>query len=119
MGATQGTAYGVNSSGYGYGASNAYGIRGYAYSKSSGDAYGGYFYTSSSGEGVHYGVFASSDDYSGWFQNGPVHVGDAGVQDYATADGDLYVENKGRRQGQRGAFQGKRLEAGEGEERKT
>jgi hypothetical protein len=87
------SAYGACGMAYGYGASPALGVRGYGLNESSGEAYGGYFFTSNSGTGTHYGVFASADDYAGWFQDGSVHIGNSGVQDYATSDGDLYVED--------------------------
>ncbi len=86
-----GTVYGVLGYAYAYGGNPSYGIRGFGSSPGSGDAYGGYFSTLSSGGGTHYGVFAEADDYAGWFEDGVVHVGAAGYEDYVSGDGDLYV----------------------------
>jgi hypothetical protein len=82
-----------------YGIANAYGdlssigIFGMATNYSTGPAYGGYFAASTDGTGTHIGIRADGDDYSGWFQDGPVHVGDGGTEDYVDGDGDLYVED--------------------------
>jgi hypothetical protein len=87
-------SYGVYGRASAYGANSAFGVWGHGYNESSGNAYGGYFSTDSSGTGTHYGVYASADDYAGWFQDGRVHIGNAGTQNYVDGDGDLYVEDQ-------------------------
>ena len=96
-------AYSSKSSGSG----DSRGVYGYAYNNTAGDAHGGhfeayngtgdaysgYFKTTASGAGTHYGVYASADDYAGWFQDGRVHIGDGGTEEQVDGDGDLYVED--------------------------
>ncbi len=57
--------------GYADGASvnPSYGVKGYAHTYPSGDAYGGYFEGAANGAGTHYGVYAESDSYPGYFAN--------------------------------------------------
>jgi hypothetical protein len=90
---SQAYVYGAYGNSYGYGAYSSYGVRGKAFNSSTGYAFGGYFEAATDGTGMHFGVYAKADDYAGWFQDGSVHIGNSGVQDYATSDGDLYVED--------------------------
>jgi hypothetical protein len=90
---TTGSAYGLKSEATGYGAGNAYAVFGQAANASTGNVYGGYFQVTAGGSGTHYGLWASSDGWAGWFQDGKVHIGSAGTENYVLGNGDLYVQN--------------------------
>ncbi len=89
----QGTQTGVRGEGNGTGSTTVYGVYGYGYNADTGAVYGGYFQSATSGGGAHYGIRAYGDDWAAWLEGGPVHVGNSGSVNYATSDGDLYVED--------------------------
>ncbi len=82
-------SYGIYTQAYGFGVNETYGVFANSLNAGSGDAYGGFFI--SSGAGTGYGIWASADDYAGWFDEGKVHVGSSGTEDYVDGSGDLYV----------------------------
>jgi hypothetical protein len=90
---TQDNAFGAYSRAYGSGTGMAEGVYGYADNTGSGNAYGGYFTTSANGTGIHYALWAAADDYAAWLQDGRVHIGAAGTENFVTGNGDLYVQN--------------------------
>jgi hypothetical protein len=101
-----GSSRGLNGQASGSNVGSIIGVRGSAANSNTGQSYGGYFlgagtgtgenygiYAAGTGAGPNYGVFASGNTWSGWFEGGPMHVGNAGTLNWASSDGDIYVED--------------------------
>lgn len=103
-----GSSYGVYGSTYSNGGGNNFGLYGLAPTATSGNNYGVYGYAANSGSGNAWAGYFYGDAYVsgslGVGTNSPegkiqivgdeVRIGNAGTVDYATADGDLYVEDE-------------------------
>lgn len=86
------TNYGVSGQATISSTGNNYGVYGYAYNNGTGDAWAGYFSGKTYVSGP-LGVGTSTPEGKLQVTGDEVRIGNSGTVDYATGDGDLYVED--------------------------